>query len=198
MTPADDPRRGRISEPARGAGRLASGSATIRPAAEGGTADQLITELFRGHRLALVRVAIALVGDRPTAEDVVQDAFAGLYRALPGLRDPDKALGYLRTSVINGSRSVHRARQRALRARRQHAPPAWSAESAVLAREESRLALQAVARLPRRAREVLALRYVLDLPDADIAAALGISKATVSSTASRALTTLGRRLREQL
>jgi RNA polymerase sigma factor (sigma-70 family) len=44
-----------------------------------------------------------------------------------------------------------------------------------------------VATLPRRAREVLALRYYLDLPDHEIAAALGISRATVSSTASRAL-----------
>ena len=68
----------------------------------------------------------------------------------------------------------------------------------MLAREESRLALQAVARLPGRAREVLALRYLLDLPDADIAAALGVSKATVSSTASRALAALARDLTEQL
>ena len=198
MTPADDPCRGRISEPAKAAAHLASGLAPIRVAADTCAADQVIADLFRCHRMALIRVALALVGDRPTAEDVVQDAFAGLYRALPGLRDPGKALGYLRTSVINGCRSVHRARQRAVRSRRQHAPAAWSAESAVLAREESRLALQAVARLPPRAREVLALRYLLDLPDADIAAALGISKATVSSTASRALAALARDLKEQL
>ena len=196
MTPADDPCRGGISNAAVPAVGVATGLATVRPGAEAGTADLLISELFRGHRLALVRVALALVGDRQTAEDIVQDAFAGLYRAMPRLRDPGNALSYLRASVVNGSHSVHRARQRALRSRRQHVPPAWSAESAVLAREESRLALQAVARLPRRAREVLALRYLLDLPDADIAAALGVSKATVSSTASRALAALARDLKE--
>jgi RNA polymerase sigma factor (sigma-70 family) len=195
VTRADDPRRGRISAPAASA---AAGLVTITPADEAVTADQLIAELFRGHRLPLIRVAVALVGDRPTAEDVVQDAFIGLYRSLPRLRDPGNALGYLRASVINGCRSVHRARQRAIRSPHQHSPPAWSAESAVLAREESRLALQAVARLPGRAREVLALRYLLDLPDADIAAALGVSKATVSSTASRALAALARDLTEQL
>ncbi len=198
MTAADDPRRGGISDAAPAAVSVTGSLATIGSAAGAadGT-DALIAGLFRDHRQALVRVALALVGDRATAEDVVQDAFTGLYRGMARLRDPDKALGYLRTSVINGCRSVHRTRQRALRARRLHAPAAWSAESAALAREESRLALQAVARLPRRAREVLALRYLLDLPDADIAAALGISKATVSSTASRALTALARDLGEQ-
>jgi RNA polymerase sigma factor (sigma-70 family) len=198
VAPADDLCRGRISKPAEAAASVASGLATIRVAADTGTGDQLIADLFRGHRLALIRVALALVGDRPTAEDVVQDAFTGLYRAMPRLRDPGNALGYLRTSVVNGCRSVHRARQRALLSRRHHVTAAWSAESAVLAREESRLALQAVARLPRRAREILALRYLLDLPDADIAAALGISKATVSSTASRALAALARDLKEPL
>jgi len=60
----------------------------------------------------------------------------------------------------------------------------------VLAREESKITLQAFSRLPDRAREVLALRYYLDLTDAEIAQALGVSKSTVSSTASRALATL--------
>jgi DNA-directed RNA polymerase specialized sigma24 family protein len=43
-----------------------------------------------------------LVGDQSTAEDVVQDAFLGLYRAWDRVRDPDAVLGYLRTAVVNG------------------------------------------------------------------------------------------------
>ena len=163
-------------------------------------AGQFVTELYQRHRVGLVRMALVLVGDRPTAEDVVQEAFAGLYRALPRLSDPDRALGYLRASVVNRCRSVHRARSRAVRLHNRRCPedPAvWSAESAVLAREESRLALQAVALLPGRAREVLALRYLLGLSDGEIATTLGISKATVSSTASRALAAVARNLREQ-
>lgn len=163
-------------------------------------AEGVVTELYRRHRLWLVSTALVLVGDRPTAEDIVQDAFAGLHRALPRLRDPDKALGYVRASVVNGCREVHRARTRALRLHnrfRTAEPPVWSAESAVLAREESRLALQAVARLPGRAREVLALRYLLEMSDAEIAEALGVSKGTVSSTASRALAALATELKEQ-
>jgi RNA polymerase sigma factor (sigma-70 family) len=151
-------------------------------------ADGVIREAHRAHAVRLVRVALLLLGDRPSAEDVVQDAFLGLYQALPRLRDTDKVVAYLRAAVINGARSVLRARRRAALRAVPHQPPAWSAESAALAGEERREVLAA--------REVLALRYYLDLPDSEIAAALGISRSTVSSTASRALATLGRELKE--
>lgn len=181
-------------------GRVGAAAAMCSRPVPSESAERLVTELYQRHRLQLVSTALVLVGDRPTAEDVVQEAFAGLYRALPRLADPDRALAYVRVSVINGCRLVRRARTRALRLYsrvRQEEPPVWSAESAVLAREESRLALQAVSRLRGRAREVLALRYLLDMSDAEIADALGVTKATVSSTASRALAALARELREQ-
>jgi RNA polymerase sigma-70 factor (sigma-E family) len=176
----------------------AGGHQANDPAADsaGQVADQ-ISGLFRAHAIALVRVATLLLGDQQSAEDVVQDAFFGLYRGLPGLRDRSKALPYLRASVINGSRSVLRARKRAGLRRVQHDPPVWSAESAAMAGEDRKALLAAVARLPRRSREVLALRYYLDLADHEIAAALGISRATVSSTASRALAKLARELKEE-
>lgn len=160
-------------------------------------ADRLVGELYRAHGLALVQTAVLLVGDKPTAEDVVQDAFAGLYRMSHRLSSPDKALAYLRVSVVNGCRSVHRARRTRLSRASQHEPAVWSAEATVIAREDSRLVLQAVARLPRRSREVLGLRYYLGLTDTEIAGALGVSRGTVSSTASRALATLARQLREK-
>jgi RNA polymerase sigma-70 factor (sigma-E family) len=161
------------------------------------TADQMLSELHRAHALRLIRVATLLLGDQPSAEDVVQDAFLGLYRALPGLRDAGKALPYLRTAVVNGCRSVMRTRRRALTRPVPYDPPVWSAESAAMAGEDRREVLAAVARLPRRAREVLALRYYLDLTDTEIAAALQVSRGTVSSTASRALATLARELKEE-
>ena len=166
------------------------------PAAD--QAADLVDDLFRAHAVTLVRVAMLLLGDRQSAEDVVQDAFFGLYRSLPRLRDRDKALPYLRASVINGSRSVLRARKRALLRRVPHEAPVWSAESAAMVGEDRKALLAAVARLPRRSREVLALRYYLDLADQEIAAALGISRATVSSTASRALAALARALKGEL
>jgi RNA polymerase sigma-70 factor (sigma-E family) len=161
-------------------------------------AEELVDGLFRAHAVTLVRVATLLLGDQPSAEDVVQDAFLQLYRSLPGLRDPGKAVGYLRVSVVNGSRSVLRARRRALVRRVQYQPAVWSAESAAMAGEDHRAVLAAVSRLPRRTREVLALRYYLNLADDEIAGVLGVSRGTVSSTASRGLAALGRELKEEL
>jgi RNA polymerase sigma-70 factor (sigma-E family) len=188
--PDAEPRGGGIGVQAAGL----PGIGLLREQHRSAPAD-VVADLYQAHGLALVRTAMVLVGDKPTAEDVVQDAFIGLYRAVPRLSSNDKALAYLRASVVNGCRSVHRARQRAFARPVHHAPAVWSAESAALAREESRQAMQAVSRLPARAREVLALRYYLDLPDAEIAAALGISRSSVSSTASRALAVLARELK---
>jgi RNA polymerase sigma-70 factor (sigma-E family) len=172
--------------------------AASHPAAADSPGGDLVDDLFRAHAVTLVRVAMLLLGDQSSAEDVFQDAFFGLYRSLPRLRDRSKALPYLRASVINGCRSVLRARKRAVLRGVHHDPPVWSAESAAMAGEDRKALLAAVARLPRRAREVLALRYYLDLADHEIAAALGVSRATVSSTASRALAALGRELQEEM
>ncbi|MGW6744057.1 SigE family RNA polymerase sigma factor [Streptomyces sp. NPDC055025] len=154
-----------------------------------------IDDLYHHRRLQLVRLALLLVDDLPTAEDVVQDAFAALFRRygerLTGLDDPE---AYVRTSVVNGARSVLR-RRRTVRAyipeRESHAPPA---EEDVLLREEHREVLVALRRLTRRQREVLVLRYWSNLTEAQIADTLGVSRGTVKSTASRALDALGREL----
>jgi RNA polymerase sigma-70 factor (sigma-E family) len=157
-------------------------------------AGRLVARLHAEHALTLVRVAKLLLGDQQSAEDVVQDAFLALYRALPGLRDPDQVLPYLRTVVLNRARSVLRSRRRALLRPARYEPPQWSAEDEVMVREDHRAAIIAVADLPRRAREVLVLRYYLGLSDDEIAATLGVSRSTVSSTASRALAALARSL----
>lgn len=147
------------------------------------------------HALGLIRLALLMVGDQTAAEDIVHDAFVGLYRGWERLRDPGNAIRYLRVAVINGCRSLLRSRARGRLLGVQHNPPVWSAEAAAIADEDRRAVLGAVARLPRRQREVLALRYYLDLPERDIAASLRISRGTVSSTASRALAALARELR---
>jgi RNA polymerase sigma-70 factor (sigma-E family) len=165
---------------------------------EGASADEFIRGLHREHAVRLVRVALLLVGDRASAEDVVQDAFFGLYRGLGRLRDRDKALPYLRAAVVNGARSVLRARKRAALHRVPHEPPVWSAEAAAMDSEDRRELLAVVATLPHRMREVLVLRFYLNLSDHEIADTLGISRGTVSSTVSRALAQLARKLKEEL
>ncbi len=148
--------------------------------------------LYHAHRLALVRLAVLLVDDRASAEDVVQDAFAALHAHWSRLQDPAKALAYLRTSVVNGSRSVLRRRRTARAYVPPHEPPGDSPEAEIVLAEEQRETLAAVRQLSERQRQVLVLRYWSDLSEAEIADTLGLSRGTVKSTASRALDNLQR------
>jgi RNA polymerase sigma-70 factor (sigma-E family) len=154
-----------------------------------------LADLYRDHRMRLVRLAILLVDDPATAEDVVQEAFAGLHRHWAGLRDEAAAVGYLRTAVVNGSRSVLRRRRTA----REYVPPhqvnARSAESLAMLSAEHQAVVDALATLPPRQREVLVLRYYGGLSEAEIAEATGITRGTVKSTASRALDAVSHVLR---
>jgi len=78
-----------------------------------------VERLYRAQRLNMVRLALLLVDDRETAEDVAQDAFAALHRQWPTLANEEAALAYLRRCVVNGARSVLRRR----RTVRQHPQP---------------------------------------------------------------------------
>ncbi|MFB9311853.1 SigE family RNA polymerase sigma factor [Nocardioides plantarum] len=150
-------------------------------------ADAAVEALYAAHWRRLVRLSVLLVRDVGTAEEVVQDAFVALHGRWRRLRDPDKALAYLRQAVVNRSRSVLRHRGVVDRhAARDRAPePLPSAEAPALARDRRETVLDAMRALPQRQREVLALRYYLDLSEADIADALGISRGAVKSHASR-------------
>ena len=160
----------------------------------------VIEELYRSHGLGLVRFALLLLGDQATAEDVVQEAFLGLYRSWRPGREPDDVLAYLGTAVLNAARTAlrGRARRQALARAVQPDPPVWSAEAEVIADEDGRAVLAAVACLPRRQREVLSLRYFLDLSEKQISAILGISRGTVASATARGLAALAVKLKEEL
>ncbi len=85
-------------------------------------ADDAVEHLYAAHWRRLVRLSVLLVRDQGVAEEVVQDAFVAMHGRWRRLRDPDKALAYLRQAVVNRSRSAlrhrgvverHVARQRA-------------------------------------------------------------------------------------
>jgi RNA polymerase sigma-70 factor (sigma-E family) len=150
--------------------------------------DAGFDELYERQWWPMLRLATGLVDDVASAEDVVQDAFIALHRRADGLRDPEAALAYLRTTVLNRSRSVLRRRQVARSHLRVAEPEATApADHEVLVREEHRAALSAVRRLPRHQREVLVLRYWSGLSEREIAQTLGISTGSVKSAASRGL-----------
>ncbi|MFI6298359.1 SigE family RNA polymerase sigma factor [Nonomuraea sp. NPDC050790] len=156
-----------------------------------------VAAIFAEHQLGLVRLALLMLGDQASAEDVVQDAFARTHAGRARLRDPDKALAYVRSAVLNGCRSVLRRRATVFRRALPYDPPVWSAESAALVGEERREVLLALQRLPRRQREALTLRYYLDLSDPEIAETMGISAGTARSTIARGLAALAKQLGER-
>ena len=153
-------------------------------------ADTAVEQLYATHYRRLVRLSVLLVGDAETAEEVVQDSFVAMHGRWRSLREPDQGLAYLRQTVVNRSRSV--LRHRGVRAR--HAPTPVrdlpGADEDVLVTERRAAVLGAMRRLPDRQREVLALRYYLDLSEADIAETLGISRGAVKTHASRGVAAL--------
>lgn len=171
---------------------LDGGPAPAVPPGVGSAAPRTLADLYRDHRMRLVRLAALLVDDPSTAEDVVQEAFTGLHRHWSGLRDEAAAVGYLRTAVVNRSRSVLRRRRTA----RDYVPPhqvnARSAESLAMLSAEHQAVVDALATLPPRQREVLVLRYYGGLSEAEIADVTGVTRGTVKSTASRALDAVAR------
>jgi RNA polymerase sigma-70 factor (sigma-E family) len=175
--------------------RVPAGTAAVTTANAGQAPGREVSALYEAHALSLTRLAYVMLGDRPAAEDVVQDAFLALYRRWSRLRDTASAPGYLRTSVLNGCRMVLRSR-----ARRDDRTPGelpWeSAEATALIGEQYRYLLLAIRSLPPRQREALVLRYYLDLSEEETARSMGVRRGTVKSATSRALAALGHRMQE--
>jgi len=163
----------------------------------GWDADMAVTALYSAHYRSLVRLAVLLVRDTATAEEVVQDAFVAIHGAWRRLRDPDKALAYLRQSVVNRSRSVLRHRAVVEKYAPKGLPDAPSAENGAIGELERSAVIEALRNLPTRQREALVLRYYGDLSEAEIADAMGISKGAVKSHTARGMAAL-RTVLEQL
>ncbi len=153
-------------------------------------ADEAVSHLYAAHYRGLVRLAALLLRETATAEEVVQDAFVAMHGAWRRLEDPEKALAYLRRSVVNGARSALRHRGVTQRHAPAPMPDAASAEHGAMVALEHAEVLAALRTLPQRQREVLVLRYYVDLSEADIADALGISRGAVKSHASRGMAAL--------
>lgn len=144
-------------------------------AGAGQDAVQGLATLYQAHYQSLVRLAVLLVSDLATAEEIVQEAFAdvhGTWRALPG---HDAALRYLRRSLIRRSRAVESRQADAA------ADPGADSGAGLL---------PALRALPAREREVLVLRYFADLPEAEIAVLTGMRIPVVRTYVTRGMSSL--------
>jgi len=143
-----------------------------------------VDAVYRRLRPDLLRLANLLTGSESTAEDVVHDAFLGFARHVATVDNPD---GYLRTSVVNLSRTAHRRRGRVERL-----APDRVTTTSIPEVDETWAALR---RLPERQRAALVLRFYEDLPFDAVGELLGCPAATARSLAHRGLARLKETLR---
>jgi len=144
--------------------------------------EQDFSEFYLARGPALRRTAYLIVRDWHHAEDLTQQSFVRLYAAWPRIR-PESVDAYARKTVVNAC-LTH------LRRRRPETPTDPLPDSAMTTHETPLDIGQALALLPDRQRAIVALRFLDDLPVAEVAAALGIAEGTVKSQTSRALDTL--------
>jgi RNA polymerase sigma-70 factor (sigma-E family) len=161
------------------------------------SAELAVIELYSMHYTSLVRLAAMLVRDTPTAEEVVQDAFVAMHDGWDRLRDAEKALAYMRQAVVNRSRSVLRHRLVVEKNQQQAPPDMPSAEHGALTLLERSAVIAALRDLPDRQREAIVLRYYADLSEAEIAAAMRISRGAVKSHTSRGMAALRAALEQE-
>ncbi len=151
--------------------------------------DRFVAESTTG----LLRTAYLMVGDLHEAEDLVQETLLKVARRWPRVRRMDHAVPYARRILINLA-----LRDRSKRSRRRTELSETGGEQpgvSATALDPHDELHNALAGLPPRQRAVLVLRYFLDLPETEVAAALHCSVGTVKSTASRALARLEQTLR---
>ena len=153
--------------------------------------------LVRAHQDVCFRTAWLASGGADDAEDAAQEGFMKAFAALSRFRPDSPFRPWLLTIVANEARNRRRSANRrealALRAPEATAGSVaveQSPEAAILATERRQALLDAVNRLPDSDREVVAYRYLLELSEAETAAALGVAVGTAKSRLFRALSRL--------
>lgn len=156
-----------------------------------------LTDLYQAHYRQLLRIAVLLVDDQASAEDIVQDAYVRVFDSRTRLRDPDKALAFLRQAVLNRARSVLRRRLVAKRYQPRLADREPQPDDSGRGLDRAMLA-DALTQLPRRQREAVVLRYYADFSEARTAKLMGVSPGAVKSYCSRGVARLSSLLGERV
>jgi RNA polymerase sigma factor (sigma-70 family) len=160
--------------------------------AQAGDADAYAA-LVRAHQDIAFRTALLITQNPADAEEAAQDGFVKAWRALGRFREGAPLRPWLLTIVANEARNRRRSagRRQALTLRiAQAEQAAASAETEALQQQSRGALLDAISRLKPDDRLVLGCRYLLELSEAETAAALGVPAGTVKSRTSRALARL--------
>ena len=158
--------------------------------------QDVLQRVYATEYARLVGLARLLVDRREDAEEVVQEAFART-RASQGRVRGDDPLPYVRRAVVNLSRGRLRRRRTAAAHVPDPRPDAESAERGAERRSSDRAVVERLAKLPRRQRECVVLRFYADLTVPDIARSLGVAEGSVKSHLHRAMATLAIELEDE-
>lgn len=149
--------------------------------------------IYQSEYQSLVRLASLLVDERGACEEIVQEAFVQALVHWPEIRDVERAPAFVRSCVLNGARSHLRHRVVVDRHVWPNAAAVGAPESGAV---DHQVVLAALRDLPGRQREAVVLRYYLDLPEAEIAEAMGVSVGSVKTHLHRAMAGLSRVMEE--
>ena len=156
--------------------------------------EAAVRALYQAQHVQLVRFATFIVGDAHAAEDLTQEAFMRVYDAWDRLEDHDRAVAYLRATIVNLSRGRHRQRLVAERKQPPHLVAVQSAEDDAIGRVGHGALLDAVSALPSRQRACVVMRHWLRMTEGEIATTLDVSIGSVRTHNKRGLETLQRTL----
>jgi len=159
-----------------------------------GDAAEAAAMAYHAHHLSLVRLAVLLPQDVDTAGRVVEDAFVATPGEWPRPCELDKALIYLRRSVVTRSRSASKRKKTTDRRRPLMVPVAPSAGTGAVGSPPRTVVMDALGRLPGRRREALVPRYCANLSEAEIAGTMRLSRRAVNSRIARGMAALRRML----
>lgn len=150
--------------------------------------------LYEAHYAELVRFATFIMGNAQAAEDLTQEAFMRVYDAWDRLDDPERALAYLRATIVNLSRGRHRRHLVAERKPPPHLVAVPSAEDDAMGQVGRSAVLAAVSALPGRQRACVVMRHWLRMTEGEIAATLDLSIGSVRTHNKRGIQALQRKL----
>ena len=152
-------------------------------------------EYVRSRLPSLRRSAYLVLGDSDRADDAVQDALTVLYRRWGRLNEVLSLDAYVHTMVVRACLTYRRRSWSRVLLRDD--PPDSVVESGSSRVDDSLLLRQALHRIPRAQRMAVILRYLCDLPVADVARVLGCSEGTVKSRTHHGLRALRTALGER-